>query len=266
MAISKAAMLLAGAHFVALASPSTAFAQAAPTAAPMTAPMPGSPPSAPSVPSSGMVRVMLAGSEVAELQQDTTGDHRHWVTVCSAPCDRVVDTRFSYRIAGDGIRNSRVFSLSTQSDRETITVDEGSKAGFVAGILGASVGSVVMVVGFFVLLANALSGLAVDEGGTQRGGSPNTAAIGWALSGAGLAGIIGGTVAIVSNARTRVTQGAVSSQAGSLPSWLASPSTLEPSGAPGYASKDAFRDARHDAGWAAALPPAVGVPLFGGRF
>jgi hypothetical protein len=265
MAISKAAMLIAGAHFVVLASPSTAFAQAAPTAAPMTAPMPAVP-SAPSTATAGMVRVMLAGSDVAELQQDTTGDHRHWVTVCSAPCDRVVDTRFSYRIAGDGIRNSRVFSLSAQSDRETITVDEGSKAGFVAGILGVSVGSVVMVTGFFVLLVNALSGLGADGGGTPGGGSANTEAIGWAISGAGLAGIIGGTVAIVSNARTGVTQGAVTSQAGSLPSWLSSPSTLEPSSAPGYASKDVSRDARRDAGWAAALPPAVGVPLFGGRF
>jgi hypothetical protein len=266
MAISKAAMLIAGAHFVVLASPSTALAQAAPPAAPMTAPMPAAPPSAPSTAAPGMVRVMLAGSDVAELQQDTTGDHRHWVTVCSAPCDRVVDARFSYRIVGDGIRNSRVFSLSTQSDRETITVDEGSKAGFVAGILGVSVGSVVMVTGFFVLLVNALSGLGADGDGTPGGGSANTEAIGWAVSGAGLAGIIGGTVAIVSNARTGVTQGAVSSQAGSLPSWLSSPSTLEPSNPPGYASKDVFGDARRDAAWAAALPPAVGVPLFGGRF
>jgi hypothetical protein len=260
MAISKAAMLIAGAHFVVLASPSTAFAQAAPTEAPMTAPMTAAPPSPTAAP--GMVRVMLAGSEVAELQQDATGDHRHWVTVCSAPCDRAVDTRFSYRIAGDGIRNSRVFSLSTQSDRETITVDEGSKAGFVAGILGVSVGSVVMVVGFFVVLVNALAGLGADGGGTPGGGSANTEAIGWAVSGAGLAGIIGGTVAIVSNARTGVTQGAVSSQAGSL--WL--PSTLEPSSAPGYAAKEVFRDARREAGWAAALPPAASVPLFGGHF
>ena len=44
MAISKAAMLIAGAHFVVLASPSTALAQAAPPAAPMTAPMPAAPP------------------------------------------------------------------------------------------------------------------------------------------------------------------------------------------------------------------------------
>jgi len=62
-----------------------------------------------------------------------------------APCDQAVSTEFSYRIAGDGIRNSRVFSVQPQSgDRETITVDEGSKAAFVAGILGVSVGALTM--------------------------------------------------------------------------------------------------------------------------
>jgi hypothetical protein len=250
--ISKVAVLVAGAHFVVLAASPTAFAQATPesTAAPIAAPMPGTP--------ARTVLVHIEGSDVAELEVDTVGDHRRWVTVCSAPCDKAVSTEFSYRIAGDGIRNSRVFTLRG-TDHETITVDEGSKAVFAVGIVGASVGLLVTSIGLVVLLLNALSRDLVTDGSTLRTDNGGETA-GITITCVGLAGIIGGVVALATNARTGVTQGSVTSPA----AWLPLGGWASASGSSG-AMKDAFKDARRDSG-TAGLPPTFGVPLFGGRF
>jgi hypothetical protein len=253
--ISKVAMLLAGAHFAALASPSVAFAQATPdSSAPITAPMPGTP--APRAPST--VQVHIEGSDVAELQVDTVGDHRRWVTVCTAPCDKAVSTEFSYRIAGAGIRNSKVFTLQSR-DHEILNVDEGSKTIFVVGIVGASVGLLVTTVGLFVLLVEALS-RDLNEGSTlQNSGVSETPGI--TITCVGLAGIIAGVVGLATNARTGVTQGSVSSPDAWLPpgGWVSASGT-------GGALRDAVRDARREPGVAAALPPMLGVPIFAGRF
>jgi len=281
--ISKVAMLVAGGHLVAIAWPSAAYAQrrvlvegspaplelpmtaveaaagtpAAPVASPLTARLPTANPTTASA-----VWVHLEGSQVAELQRDTAGDRRNWVTVCLAPCDQAVSTEFSYRIAGDGIRNSRVFSVQPQSgDRETITVDEGSKAAFVAGILGVSVGALTMTIGLLVLLAESIATGLEDGSDTQ---DRSNEALGAGLAGLGLAGVVGGSVAIATNARTGVTQGAVSSQGASL----------SPAGSAGAAAvaglqgplNHAFEEGHRDSAWAGALPPLVGVPLFGGRF
>ena len=258
--ISKVAMLLAGAHSVvlaALAAPATAYAQTAqePAPAPLTARMPGTlPPASP-------VWVHIQGSDVAELQQDVAGDHKQWVTVCAAPCDKAVSPQFAYRISGEGIRNSKPFTLhSLSGDHETLTVDEGSKGGFVLGIVGLSAGGFVMVVGLFVVLIGALENAAQDAFGSELHDHNSTEEVGGVLSLVGLAGIIGGAVSLASNVHSDVTQGAVSAPAAALPSggWAS---------APGFnaAFKDAFKDARHEPGWAA-LPPAIGVPLFGARF
>lgn len=257
--ISKVAMLVAGAHFAALAalaSPSTAFAQDKPptTDGPVTARMPD-----PTDAAGGTVWVHLEGSETAELQQDVAGDHKRWITVCSAPCDKAVPSAFSYRIGGEGIRNSRVFSLHPASgDRETIDVDEGSKAGFVLGIVGASVGSLAMTIGLMVVLLNSITD-SLDGGGTpDRSGQQ----VGFAFIGVGLAGIIGGAVAIATNARTKVTEGPAARGASRLPpgGW-----TLAP-GAAGVALKGVFPATMRDVALDRALPPAVGIPLFGGTF
>jgi hypothetical protein len=255
--ISKVAMLVAGGHLVALTSlalPSTAFAQETPAGAdaPVTARIPEA-----SEAAGPTVWVHLEGSEAAELQQDPVGDHRRWITVCSAPCDKAVSSAFSYRIAGDGIRNSRVFSLHPASgNRETIEVDEGSKAGFVLGIVGASVGSLAMAVGFMVVLLSTLTESL--DGSQDRSGRD----LGFAFIGVGLAGVIGGAVAIATNARSKVTEGPVASPASrdaSLPSlWAIAPGAADLKGM----LKETVRDVALDR----ALPPMVGVPLFGGRF
>jgi hypothetical protein len=260
--ISNIARLVAGVHFAALASPSLAFAQEAqePPAAPLTARLPPA-----NAMAGAQVWVHLEGSEVAELQQDKVGDHRHWVTVCTAPCDTAVPSEFSYRIAGDGIRNSRVFTLHSQgSDRETISVDEGSKGAFVGGILGASVGLLFLSIGLVVLLVNAAaSEINGAEGGSGQGDG-STESVGVAFSVLGLVGMIAGVVVLASNARTKVTQGSAASPAAWLPptGWASAAGVLGVNGA----FKDAFKDARRDSGWAAALPPMIGVPLFRAQF
>jgi hypothetical protein len=244
--MAKMAMLVAGAHFVALASSRAAFAQTAPAPAPSA---PGLP--APSEAAPAPVFVHLEGSPVAELQQDKYGDHRHWETVCSAPCDRTLPSAFSYRIAGDGIRNSRVFSLHAESgDRENLTIDESSSSAFVVGIVVASLGGAAIFVGSFVVVIGSIqTGLESVSGSPENHG---TETLGLGIMALGLAAIMGGVVAIVSSARTGVAPGPVSHHA----AWLT------PMGGTG----DTPRAARRDAPWAAAFPPVTGVPLFSGHF
>jgi hypothetical protein len=247
--ISKLATLVAGAHLVVLASPSAALAQAAPAPAdaPSTAP---APPAANATPEP-QVFVHLEGSDDAELQEDKVGDHRHWVTVCVAPCDKAVSSEFSYRIAGDGIRNSRVFNLHAESgDRETLTIDESSKSAFVAGIVVASLGGATALVGTFVALVGSLEAGIQSLGTSEVDHSTETAGLGIVI--VGLAGAIAGAVVIASNARTGVTPRSVSAAAG----WIT----------PVGRTSEARTNARRDGPWAAAFPPVAGVPLFSGHF
>ena len=246
--ISKIAILVTGAHLVALASPSAAFAQEAPaqTDAPSTARVPAAIPT-----SDAPVFVHLAGSEGAELQEDKVGDHRHWVTVCVAPCDKAVSSEFSYRIAGDGIRNSRVFTLHAENgDREILTIDESSSSAFVAGIIVTSVGGAAIFVGAFVVAIGSIQTGLESLSGSQEDHGTETAGLG--IMAVGLAAVIGGVVTIVSNARTGVTPGSVSPPAG----WLT----------PMVRTSDARSERRRDAPWGASFPPMTSVPLFGGHF
>ncbi len=200
------------------------------------------------------VWVHISGSDGAELQRDLNGDHRQWVTVCTAPCDKAVSPQFEYRITGDGIRNSRVFSLAARGgERESLTVDEASRSGFVLGIVGVSVGSLVMVIGLVVVLANATASLVDSTDGVSMTSDRHGEAVGWGVSAVGLAGLIGGVVLIATNARTGVTQSGTAAQAAPAPSdsWVRVP---------------AFQDARRAATPVGALAPPMAIPIFGGRF
>jgi hypothetical protein len=229
--ISKVATLVAGIHLAALATPAAAFAQEAPTPG-VTARLPVESPGA-----AGGVIVHIEGSTVAELQRDS-GDHRHWDPVCTAPCDQAVSPAFTYRIGGDGIRNSKPFSL--HGERETLNVDEGSTSGLVFGIVGVSVGGASVLIGCLVLLVN---GIVRDiDGSTSQNSEAEGVGIG--MVGIGLAAVVAGAYAIGTNARTHVTQG---TPPASPSAWLPTP-----------------QDTRRDAAWA--RPPMVGIPLFGGHF
>jgi hypothetical protein len=186
--VSKTAMVLAWAHVVwmtaGFAAPATGYAQA------VTPPPP--------LPADAMVTVHLAGSERAELQRDT-GDHKHFETVCSAPCDEQVFLKGSYRIGGDGVRSSKPFSLAeTGPQGRTLYVRERSKGGFVLGIVGASVGFPVLGAGILIAVPSAL-----DEGP----GDDNH--LGWlaaTLFFTGLAMAVGGLVLMASNRHSGVSE------------------------------------------------------------
>ena len=305
--ISKATMLLAGFHFVALTAPAVALAEdrAAPAARPPGAPggdvielknggilrgtiidaipnghariqlatgeiatvpwqeiahieraaAAAAPAASAAGPTGGQgspVWVHIEGSDVAQLERDESGNHRQWVTVCSAPCDKAVSPLYEYRISGDGIRSSHVFSLSAHGgEHETLAVDEGSRSSFVLGIVSASVGGLVMVIGLFVVLVNATASLIQDGSGNVSSGNRNGETWGWGISAVGLAGIIGGVVLLASNSKSGVTQ-SIAGSATLLPSTPWTP-------IPGF--KEAMQSIPK-----APFAPAMGIPLFGARF
>jgi hypothetical protein len=125
----------------------------APPAAVASPPAPSASPAPPT--DENMVFVHIVGSESAELERDT-GDHRHFESVCSSPCDQRVPLKDEYRISGAGIRNSRPFKLvESGPPRRNLYVDEGSKGSFALGIVGLSVGPVIAIVGLVIVALNA---------------------------------------------------------------------------------------------------------------
>jgi hypothetical protein len=126
-----------------------------------------------------------------------------WIGMCNAPCDRDLPLDGTYRIAGNGTRNSHVFHLSASrpGDRIIIAVNPASKGGFVGGIILASIGAPIFLLGGFVLLIVA----AVDASSRSAQTGP-AKAVGWTMFGLGAAGIIGGIVLIANNSSTGVDQ------------------------------------------------------------
>jgi hypothetical protein len=320
--MSKGPMLLAGAHFVALAAPSPAFAQdpapsspvsGTPTPAtaaqvggagadviglknggvlrgtlidavpnsyariqlvtgqvatvpwqdiqriergisapgPVAAPAPAAPAAAAP---SATVWVHIEGPQVAQLQRDTSGDG-NWQTVCTAPCDRALPAQLGYRIVGDGIRDSSDFELSAQGgERQTLTVHEGSRGGFVLGIVGTVAGGIAIVAGLMVVFIAALPRVAGEGDSTLTQADINAETAGWVISGLGSAGLAGGIVLLALNGRTRVAQ---ESAAASSAAWLPSSNWAHVAGP---------QDTRRDVQWVGTLPQIASVPLFGGHF
>jgi hypothetical protein len=222
------------------------------TPAPVAATGPAAPAAAATAPT---VWVHIEGSQVAQLQRDKSGDG-DWVTVCTAPCDRALPAQVGYRIVGDGIRDSSDFELSAQAgERQTLTVDEGSRGGFVLGLVGTIAGGVAIGVGLLVVAIAALSRAVDGDNGSPTQGDANAETAGWVISGAGTAGLVGGIVLLVSNGRTRVAQG---SAAAPPAAWLPSSSD--------WAHVAGPRDTRRDVQWVGTLPQIASVPLFGGSF
>jgi hypothetical protein len=212
-------------------------------------------PAAPAAAAPAMVRVHIEGSQVAQLQRDTSGEG-NWVTVCAAPCDRALPAQVGYRIVGEGIRDSGDFELSTQAgERQTLTVREGSPRGFVLGIVGTVAGGIAVVAGLMVVFIAALPRVAGEGDSTLTQADINAETAGWVISGVGTAGLVGGIVLLASNGRTRVAQGPAGAPSAA---WL--PSSSDWAHVPGP------RDARRDVPWAGTLPPIASVPIFGGQF
>jgi hypothetical protein len=192
-------------------SGTTSSAPAAPTPAPPAAPT-KAPPVGPTV--------HIDSPSPVELQHKG-GDSDTWQMVCSSPCDRRLPTDGPYRIVGDGARPSRGFTLPEGAGGVTLNVSPSSQGWFVAGIVFVSVGAPTLLIGLLIGLVASLA-TTVDNSGTAQ----DWATGGWTAFGIGTAGVIGGIIAITSNAHTGVevqTAGSNEGAAGSpwvpVPMW-----------------------------------------------
>jgi len=153
---------------------------------------------APKIPS-GTVRVHIEASrEDLELEMDT-GGAMNWEVVCTAPCDRDLPLGHVYRINGSGVRKSKPFSLQAAAGSYvTLTVDHGTTAGFVGGIVLTSLGSPVVFVGALITLV----GASLDSKY-----STDVLGIGLVTTGIGAAVMVPGIVLVANNSGTSVKQG-----------------------------------------------------------
>jgi hypothetical protein len=199
-----------------------------------------------------MVWVHVEGSEDGEVQQ-RRGPRGEWTTVCSGPCDMALPMGNDYRIAGGSIRPSGVFHLSgAPGDRVTINVNPGSKAWFVLGIVGTSLGGAVALVGLFVGLIGSVGVTVSPTGSTDRQNWQGVENAGWVTFGVGAVAVVGGILLITGNARTS-----------------AAPEAGPPQQAALLAQGDAWKKVptwREATPEQKALPPVMGVPLWSGRF
>ncbi len=87
-------------------------------------------------------RVNTSSYSGLPLADASFGSISQWEQVCVAPCERPLDKRHSYRIAGEGLVPSDSFTLPRERDRLTLDAKMGSSYGRLAGIgltlLGAS--------------------------------------------------------------------------------------------------------------------------------
>lgn len=148
------------------------------------------------------VLVHIDSPRPVELEQNQGGQ---WSVACSSPCDVSLPISGQYRINGSGVRRSRVFGLAGQpGQRVVIQIDPGATSGFVLGIVSVSLGSAVLGVGLLVGLVT----LAFCNSSTSSSSSGCDEARSVALTTTlvGGAGLIGGIIALTSNASTKVTQ------------------------------------------------------------
>ncbi len=184
------------------------------------------------------------------LQVETHIIGREWRFACDAPCDIALDLDKAYRIIGDGVRPSPTFRIAAApGGRVVLDVATASKSGLVGGIVMASVGAPLMLIGGVIVAVGGLSsasGLSTGDGEKKSG---------WIVFGIGAGGLVGGVILILTNARTNVVQ--------SNGNTLVRPDER----AEGYVRRPAWNDARLDT---RPLDPravqTVLVPLYSGRF
>ena len=189
--------------------------------------------------------VHIEGSEAAILQFARRGadpnTDESWIAVCSAPCNQPLPTAGTYRFVGPGLKASRPFTLTARSgEYETLRVHGASKGLFIGGIVTLAAGPPIAIfVSLSVVLANDL-----DGSGAITGSGRTVAAV---SLGAAAALAVLGVGLIVSNLSTDASQNPFSprppapNDGARLPTWRETP--VE-----------------------AALPPTVGLPLYGARF
>ena len=76
-----------------------------------------------------------------------------WEHACVAPCTMKLDTRYAYRVAGDGLVPTESFGLPHSADRVRVEARMGSSTGRIAGVLTTGLGVAAIVAGGLALLA-----------------------------------------------------------------------------------------------------------------
>ncbi|HEY6460132.1 MAG TPA: hypothetical protein VIY73_08270 [Polyangiaceae bacterium] len=200
-------------------------------------PAPPAPPAPPAGPA-GTVLVHVEGADDAEVEMRPQ-DGGSWTTVCSGRCDRALPVGPTYRIAGGGMRPSRAFHLDPTAGRVNVTVNPSSTGWFVAGIVLVPLGGATMLIGGLIGLLGDATG---DQSASSSGGVAFLV---------GLAGLVGGIVLIVSNARSGVGLEVGAPQAAALlkgDAWKRVP---------------VWRDASPES---RAMPRAMALPVWTGSF
>jgi hypothetical protein len=80
---------------------------------------------------------------------------REWNTVCEVPCDRPLDARFEYRIAGQGLRSTEKFRVPPQGQL-SLSADMKPVRNLVLGATLTGVGGLLLLTGGLELILGAL--------------------------------------------------------------------------------------------------------------
>jgi hypothetical protein len=88
-----------------------------------------------------------------------------WEHACVAPCTLKLDTRYSYRVAGDGLVPTDSFALPHDADRVRVDAKMGSSTGRVAGVVATGGGILAIAAGGLALIATPI--LASEDVGSQ---------------------------------------------------------------------------------------------------
>jgi hypothetical protein len=133
--------------------------------------------------------VHLEGPAGARLELSLDSVHPGgWDTICTAPCDAEAPSDGAYRIAGAGLRASKLFTLRARAgEHEELLVHPASKAWYALGWVAFGVSTPAIAVPLFTAVAYPLLSLS----GAQPQLSGSTVA--WLLVAAGAGLAVGGT-------------------------------------------------------------------------
>lgn len=124
-----------------------------------------------------------------------------WRIVCGNACDTPLPTSAFYRVTGQGIRTSNVFTLKPNGDRALVKVDTRPKGAFTAGVVLTTIGSIFLTTATAVWIINAASPPPVGGGVDVV-----TLLIGSASLILGLPTLVTGAILMAHNGASRVAQ------------------------------------------------------------
>jgi hypothetical protein len=126
-----------------------------------------------------------------------------WEHACVAPCTLKLDTRYAYRVAGDGLVPTDSFAIPQSADRVRVDAKMGSSTGRVAGALTTGAGILAIAAGGLALIATPI--LASEDVGSQ-GFRTGVLAGGVSAVSVGVLAVGIGTILWLTNGSTAHTQ------------------------------------------------------------